>query len=29
MEVGNPFWNTFHVVNIFQISMDFELIKGF
>jgi hypothetical protein len=29
MDVGNPIWNTSHVVNFFQISMDVELIKRF
>jgi hypothetical protein len=28
MEVGNSIWNTSHVGNFFQISTDFELIKG-
>jgi hypothetical protein len=27
MEVCNQIWNTYQVVNFFQISMDFELIK--
>jgi hypothetical protein len=27
MDTGNPVWNTFPFVNVFQISMDFELIK--
>jgi hypothetical protein len=27
MEVGNTIWNTFYVVNFFQISTDFELVK--
>jgi hypothetical protein len=29
MEVGNQIWNTPHVGNFFQISMDFELIQRF
>jgi hypothetical protein len=29
MEVGNRIWNTFHVGNLFQISMDVELITIF
>jgi hypothetical protein len=29
MEVLNPFWNTFHYCNFFQISMDFEIFKRF
>jgi hypothetical protein len=29
MEVGNPIWNTFHIVHFFQIAMSFELYKGF
>jgi hypothetical protein len=27
MTVGNLIWNTFPVVNFFQISTDFELIQ--
>jgi hypothetical protein len=29
MEVENLIWNTFQAGNFFQISTDFELIKGF
>jgi hypothetical protein len=28
-EVGNPIWNTFYYLNLFQISTDFELFKRF
>jgi hypothetical protein len=27
MELGNLIWNTSHVGNFFEISMDFELIQ--